>query len=118
MASRRDLKIIKGSTFNLMFRLKSRDEAGGDTAINLTGSTVALRMETASEEWEYATGADSEIVISGASAGEVTFTLSAAETATFPSPRTRCKWSLELRTADEDRTLVVGNVTLIDWANP
>lgn len=112
--ARRDIKIVKGDDFTLLFRLKYMD-AGAFLPLDLTGSVIAIKMDfPEGTELTYST-TGSELAITDAANGEVTLTLSETATDALPAAKYRGRWSLK-RTIDGKTTKhIAGNVILIDW---
>lgn len=112
--ARRDIKITKGDDFSLVLRMKY-EEAGGLLPLDLTGSTLTLKLEFSDGTDLTYTSAGPELVITDAVNGEATFTLSDQATDALPDTKFRGRWSFK-RTIDGTTTKhIAGSVFLIDW---
>jgi hypothetical protein len=80
-----DITIEQGATFSLVITYKDND-----TPVNLTGYTARMQvrstMESATVLIELTTGADGRIVLGG-SAGTITMTIAATDTAALTAGR-------------------------------
>lgn len=101
------MKLEQGSTFGLTITYK---DSNGD-AIDLTGYTARMAMRRNYEDTELIslTTANGRIALGG-TAGTVTLTISAADTATLPS--VEGVYDLELVSGDTVDKLIAGTFTV------
>jgi hypothetical protein len=117
MPASKNIKIKRGDTLTIVFRMKTVEFDGSFQPLDLTGSTLVLKIEDErGGEWVY-TSDGPEFVIDDPTSGEVVFTLSEAVTDGLPAPGSRVRWSLKRSIDGTLTTHIVGNVTMIDWVS-
>ena len=104
MSSSTHLKAVIGDTFGPA-RINLKDGTGAP--FDLTGSVLSIRIKTAGETIEMTTDVASGLVITDAANGQVTLTLSAAQTAQLLEGA-NSTYRLRRSIAGEVRTLIYG----------
>lgn len=102
----------RGNNFRRTFRFK--DAAGGP--VDLTGSVLVFVAEADTVRIRKTTG-DGSLGMPDPSIGEITLSLTPAETRQFPVGRLRARYEIERRIEGEETTLVSGCITVMDGIN-
>ena len=102
----------RGNNFRRTFRFK--DAAGGP--VDLTGSVLVFVAEAGTVRIRKTTG-DGSLGMPDPSIGEITLSLTPAETRQFPVGRLRARYEIERRIEGEETTLVSGCITVMDGIN-
>lgn len=116
MPAQRPLAVWRGNTVDFAFRLKTRDEAGAEAPINLTGSVLVFRATVAGVEIVREDTTGLAFDITDAADGRAELHLSVAQSRLFPlGDGTR--YEIERRVGSSQRTLLFGKVVASEWAN-
>ncbi len=102
----------RGNSFRRTFRFK---DAGGDP-VDLTGSVLVFVAEAGSIRIRKSTE-DGSLEMPVPSDGEITLSLTPAETRQLPAGRLKARYEIERRIGAEETTLVSGCITVMDGIN-
>jgi len=113
MAASYDLRgLRRGNSFRRIFRFK---DSAGDP-VDLSGSVLVFVAEAGAARIRKSTE-DGSLAMPDPAAGEVTLSLSPAETRQFPVGRLKARYEIELHSGGEETTLVSGCITVMDGIN-
>jgi len=102
----------RGNSFRRTFRFK--DSNG--VPVDLTGSVLVFVTEAGATRLVKST-ADGSLTMPNPSNGEITLTLTPAETRQLPVGRLKTRYEIERRIGTEETTLVSGCITVMDGIN-
>ena len=102
----------RGNSFRRIFRFKD----GAGDPVDLTGSVLVFVAEAGAIRLSKST-ADGSLGMPDPSNGEITLSLTPAETRQFPVGRLRARYEIERRIEGEETTLVSGCITVMDGIN-
>jgi hypothetical protein len=102
----------RGNSFRRTFRF--RDGAGD--LVDLTGSVLVFVAEAGTARLRKSTD-DGSLAMPDPAAGQITLSLTPAETRQFPVGRLRARYEIERRIDGEETTLVSGCITVMDGIN-
>jgi len=113
MAASYDLTgLRRGNSYRRAFRFK---DAAGDL-VDLTGSVLVFVAEAGAVRLTKST-ADGSLAMLDPTTGEITLSLTPAETRQLPVGRLRVRYEIERRIDGEETTLVSGCITVMDGIN-
>lgn len=95
-------RVWRGNTFPITFTFKNSD----GTAVDLTGSTIRIRIEDAAGT----TVIDTAMTVAAPASGQATITLSSVQTRALTSGSGN-RYEVERRINSTETTLVYGNIT-------
>jgi hypothetical protein len=103
---KKDLRIWRGNDERLAFRLKD----GAASPVDLTGSTINITLIHECGKLVLS-AVDGGEAVTDPTEGIVIFDLTPAQTRSIsPSPKLGARYELEMKTADEQRTLAYGKL--------
>ena len=113
MATSYDLSgLRRGNSYRRTFRFKD----GAGDPVDLTGSVLVFVAEAGAIRLVRST-ADGSLAMPNPAAGEITLSLTPAETRQFPVGRLRARYEIERRIDGDETTLVSGCITVMDGIN-
>jgi len=113
MSASHDLTgLRRGNSFRRTFRFKD----GAGDPVDLTGSVIVFVAEAGTARIRKSTE-DGSLAMPDPTDGEITLSLSPAETRQFPVGRLRARYEIERRIDAEETTLVSGCITVMDGIN-
>ena len=104
--------IRRGNSFRRIFRFKD----GAGDPVDLTGSVLVFVAEAGAIRLIKST-VDGSLGMPDPSIGEITLSLTPAETRQLPVGRLRARYEIERRIEGEETTLVSGCITVMDGIN-
>lgn len=102
----------RGNSFRRTFRFKD----GVGDPVDLAGSVLVFVVEAGAVRLVKST-ADGSLAMPDPSTGEITLTLTPAETRQLPVGRLRARYEIERRMDGDETTLVAGCITVMDGIN-
>lgn len=110
------LAVWRGNSLDQKFRFKTRDAAGVETPLDLTGSILVFRATQAGASLLRVDTTGGGFVITNAVGGEAELHLSVAESRLFPLGDL-VRYEIERRIGGAQKTLLFGKVIASEWAN-
>ena len=113
MAASYDLTgLRRGNSYRRIFRFKD----GVGDPVDLTGSVLVFVAEAGAIRLIKST-ADGSLAMPDPSIGEITLSLTPAETRQLPVGRLRARYEIERRIEDDETTIVSGCIAVMDGIN-